>query len=327
MKTLPSIILLQLIFIAASFGQSDPATSSALESEVAKAPEYIAAKIAEKRENGAAMLTQSKILVERFPNSALAHKSMSDAYYYMNFYDEAAVSAEKAIQINTKDVIAWRNLGLIRASQDMNDAAEAAYKTAVTCNENDATPWAYLAAFYASQKKPSFALHCANKASTLLKSTTYDSHNGESPESWAWKEVGAAFLMMDRPFDAAPYLKRSIVLDPDNYDTWLDLAHAFFYQGDRMNALAAAKQAAKISPESKDVQLAVKEYSEEPPSEEPPSEEVIEEPKIRHRSTEELLELAKKVQELQILINQHRQTPDQMLYYLELLRRVNDLKR
>ncbi len=322
MKALPHIILLKLLLVAASFGQSDPAASLALESEVAKAPEYIAAKTAEKRQDGAAMLTQSKILVERFPNSALAHKLMSDAYYYMNFFDEAAASAEKAIQINPKDVIAWRNLGQIRASQNRADDAEAAYKTAVKCNEDDATPWAGLAAFYAAQEKPSFALHCANKASTLLNSKAYDSHNGESPESWAWRDVGQAFLMLDRPVDAVPYLKRSIVLEPDNCDTWLDLAHSYFDQGDRMNALAAAEQAAKIKPDSKDAQVAVEKLSAELPSQ-----EAIEEPKVRRRSAEELLDLAKKVQELQTLIYQQRQTPEQMQYYLELLRRVNDLKR
>lgn len=128
--------------------------------------------------------------------------------------------------------------------------------------------------------------------------------------------------MLDRPVDAVPYLKRSIVLEPDNCDTWLDLAHSYFDQGDRMNALAAAEQAAKIKPDSKDAQVAVEKLSAELPSQ-----EAIEEPKVRRRSAEELLDLAKKVQELQTLIYQQRQTPEQMQYYLELLRRVNDLKR
>ena len=246
-------------------GQAEPAATAIPDSEIAKTPEYQAAKAAERKIDGAAMLAQAKLLVERFPTSPLAHKAMADAYYYMSFLDEAVASAQKAIELAPKDPIAWRNLGHIRTRQNKADEAEASYKNAVNAAQNDPTPWADLGEFYSKRGNTPFALQCATRASALLNSTPYNDHYGESPEAWAWRTVGFIFSGCKRPADGITHLKRSISLQPDDAQTWLLLAMAYGQQNDRTNALSAIQQALKLDPNFEDAKLALQSLTAPPP--------------------------------------------------------------
>ncbi len=265
MKALPTIIALQFALLAFSFGEAEPAAPATRDSEVAKAPEYIAARAAEKHQDGATMLAQSKILLARFPNSALVHKAMADAYFYMNFLDEAVASAEKAIQISPKDPTAWLDLAHIRMTQEKPEEAETALKGAVNAAKDDPTPWAHLAAFYGDRGNTAYAVECANYAAKLLISNKFDDHNGETPEAFTWRAIAAAFQTINRPGDAIPYLKRAIVLQPDESAFWLALATSYSQHGDRGNAIAAAQQALKLAPDSNAAKLTLQTLTAPPP--------------------------------------------------------------
>lgn len=249
---LRNILFLSLLLPAltcGSFAQIEKGVSRISEAEVAATPEYRAAKTAEKAKDGASMLIQAKNLVERFPASPLAHKSMSDAYYYMNFLDEAAASARKAIELAPKDTIAWRNLGRIFEQQRKPEDALNAYKNAVNAGQSDPIPWSNLATFYRETEKYDLALKCAQQALALLKATQYNDHNGESPEEWVWDEIGMVFFACERFSDAVTYHKKAISIRPNNASTWAHLAFAYRGAGDDANALSAAKQALKLDPE------------------------------------------------------------------------------
>ena len=196
------------------------------------------------------MLSQAKTLVEHFPNSALAHKAMSDAYYYMNFLDEAITSLEKAIKISPDDPIVWRNLGHIRVKQKKLDEAEAAYKKAINAAKDDPTPWADLAMFYTFRENSKFAQIAANSASSLLNSKAYDEHHGEAPEKITRKNVGMVFIALKNPDDAIKHFKQSLILDPLDDDAWCWLSRAYIDKNDKPNALTAVQQALKLNPNS-----------------------------------------------------------------------------
>ncbi len=296
------LFCVQALILTTGFGQTESVVTSVPDSEIAKTPEYQAAKAAEKKVDGAAMLVQAKLLVERFPNSALAHKAMSDAYYYMNFLDEAAASAETAIRISPKDPIAWRNLGHIREAQHKSVDAEAAYKNAVNSAKNDPAFWANLGVFYAAHNNEIFALQCATSASKLLKSTAFDEHNGESSEATTWAEVGFIFIQIKKPNEAISYLKRSITLQPDVCATWYALGTAHILSNDRPNALLAVQQALKINPDFEDAKTALKMMTVQ--------QDQTQKPAVGQQQTasqiNDQLEMMKKFQELQNLQSQQQ---------------------
>lgn len=313
MKTHVSIIVLMFVALTFAGGQAPPESPIVPESDVSKTPEYRAAKAAEKKRDGAAMLTQAKILIERFPRSALAHKAMADAYFYMNFLDEAAAAAQKAIEISPKDPIAWRNLGHIRLKQNKRNDAEAAYKNAVNAAKGDATPWTDLAVYYSHQGNTTYALQCANYASNLLNTTTYNDHDGESPEAWTWAGVGEAFLTCKRPADAIKHFKRSIALQPDNDQIWLGLAYAYSAQGDRENSIAAAQQAVKLAPDSDDAKLALQSLTATQDEEQQP-------PQQQSLTLEQMQQIVDLMTKLQQLNNSQDQQYFDMIQQLQALK-------
>ena len=250
MKVIQVILSILLVSFATAFGEVPAATAPDSELEVAKSPEYQAAKAAEKSNDGAAMLSQAKILVDRFPNSPLAYKAMSDAYYYMDFLDEAITAVEKAVKISPDDPIAWRNLAVIREKQKKVDEAELAYKKAVNTAKDDPTPWADLAMFYAFRGNTKFAQVAANSASLLLSSKTYDSHHGEAPEKLTRKNVAKVYILLKSPDDAIKHVKQVLIVDPLDDDAWCWLSRAYSDRGDKPNALSAIQQALKLNPNS-----------------------------------------------------------------------------
>jgi tetratricopeptide (TPR) repeat protein len=250
MKILQVILTLLLVSLTPVFGETSALTAIDSEGEVAKSPEYQAARAAEKSDDGATMLSQAKTLVQNFPHSGLAHKAMSDAYYYMGFLDEAVTSVETAIMMNPEDPIAWRNLGHIRGKQKKPDEAEVAYKKAVNAAKDDPTPWADLAMFYSFRGNNKFAQVAANSASLLLSSKKYDSHHGEAPEKITRKNVAMVFVALKSPGDAVKQFKQALILDPLDDDAWCWLSRAYHDQNDKANALSAIQQALKLNPNS-----------------------------------------------------------------------------
>lgn len=258
MKRSLFIVILHLAFCESTRSETDPRTS---EKQVSETAEYQSAKAAEKANDAVAMLKHAKLLVERFPKSALAHKSIADAYYYMDFDEEAESAVRKAIEIDPEDPIAWRNLGLVLEKQEKPEEAEQAYKKAVSVAKEDPVPWESLANFYSQQDKHDFALHCANKSINLLKSKPFNAHNGELLEIWTWQGLATTLIRIEHFEEAVPLLRHAISIEPDNAISWTKLSRCYFELYDDTKAQAAAEQALKIDPQAKSAKRILKDIA------------------------------------------------------------------
>ena len=313
MKILQVILTLLLVSLTPAFGETSAPTAIASEEEVAKSPEYQAARAAEKSNDGATMLSQAKILVGHFPNSPLAHKAMSDAYYYMGFLDEAMTSVEKAIKINPDDPIAWRNFGHIRGKQKKPEESEVAYKKAVNAAKEDPTPWADLAMFYSFIGNTKFAQIAVDSASKLLNAKKYDDHHGEAPEKITRKNVAMVFLALKSPDNAIKHLKQVLMLDPLDDDAWYRLSIAYTEKNDKPSALSAIQQALKLNPNFEDAKQGLQYLTSSSSLASPlvPAPQ----PQPRQPTLEQqaqALDLARRAQELRILQLKQQQMEQQM---------------
>jgi tetratricopeptide (TPR) repeat protein len=84
------------------------------------------------------MLTEAKKQVQAFPQSALAHRILSDAFYYTHLYEDAAASAKTAIDLAPENARGWNNLAMISTSMGAKGVSKRLYEQAIKIAPNDA---------------------------------------------------------------------------------------------------------------------------------------------------------------------------------------------
>ena len=80
------------------------------DSTVAQDSGFKLLKEMESKKNYFQMLSLAKSLVARFPESALAHRVLSDSYFYSDLFDDAIHAAQKAIDLDPDNPRGWDNL-------------------------------------------------------------------------------------------------------------------------------------------------------------------------------------------------------------------------
>ena len=185
---------------------SMPDRAGASDKLVSCSADYKAAKAAEAEGNDAAMLEHAKRLVQAYPGSSLAYKCLADALFYTHALQDALTAANKAIEINATDSVAWSNLGSIyRAMKRIKDS-EFAYTQALQYDDEPKTR-ADLGALYLQQKRKAKAGEETDKAARSLKTKPFNTHQGELQEVWVWRTIGENYLNLKRPFEAEKAFK------------------------------------------------------------------------------------------------------------------------
>jgi tetratricopeptide (TPR) repeat protein len=255
-----TILSALMLLISQMLSQGEPHLIAVSDADVKKSPEF---KAVEAAESGTTKLPKAKILVQKFPNSALAHMTVCDAYFSLGFIDEAAVFGQKAVELNPANPIIWIKLGNVREEQQKFDEAEAAFKMAVSVSaRTDAFAWTVLARFYGDHKKVEFALHCANTASKHLKVYPFNNHYKLAPEELAWRNLAKAFKAIDQPAKAVPCLRKAITINPTDAKVWVELSEVYEEMGDRSQAAVAAERSVKLDPDNEDAKLLLEELTE-----------------------------------------------------------------
>lgn len=83
------------------------------------------------------MLTEAKKQVQAYPDSALAHRVLSDALFYTELYEDAAASAKKAIDLAPENPRGWNNLAIILKAMGAEEASKRVYAQAIKIAPND----------------------------------------------------------------------------------------------------------------------------------------------------------------------------------------------
>jgi tetratricopeptide (TPR) repeat protein len=83
------------------------------------------------------MLTEAKKQVQAFPESALAHRILSDAFFYTKLYEDAAASAKSAIDLAPENARGWNNLAIISNALGAEEVSKRVYAQAIKIAPND----------------------------------------------------------------------------------------------------------------------------------------------------------------------------------------------
>lgn len=83
------------------------------------------------------MLTEAKKQVQAFPESALAHRILSDAFFYTELYEDAAASAKTAIDLAPENARGWNNLAIISKALGADEVSKRIYAQAIKIAPND----------------------------------------------------------------------------------------------------------------------------------------------------------------------------------------------
>lgn len=84
------------------------------------------------------MLAEAKKQVQAFPESALAHRILSDAFFYTELYEDATASAKTAIDLAPENARGWNNLAVISKAMGEEEVSKRVYAQAIKIAPNDA---------------------------------------------------------------------------------------------------------------------------------------------------------------------------------------------
>jgi tetratricopeptide (TPR) repeat protein len=104
---------------------------------IMKDSRFIRLKTHEKNSEFFPMLSIAKTIIKEYPNSALAHRVLSDAYYYTDLTDDALKTAKKAIDLDPENARGWNNLAILYSSLERYGEAIDIYTHAIKIAPDD----------------------------------------------------------------------------------------------------------------------------------------------------------------------------------------------
>jgi tetratricopeptide (TPR) repeat protein len=167
------------------------------------------------------MLADARALVQSYPQSAVAQRRLSDAFYYAAFYDDAVVAARKALALDPKSARAWNNLATLALEMKDPKAQMAAYHEGLKVAPTDVLLWLQYGEAI-SVSNPAAALDATHTALSLLKAG-----QGTDPESIAYAlyaDAAENLLKLGRADEAYEAALAGVKRDPKNPDSWTTMA-------------------------------------------------------------------------------------------------------
>jgi Flp pilus assembly protein TadD len=100
-------------------------------------PRFTKLKTLERDHEYFPMLSLAKKIVEDYPNSALAHRALCDAYYYTDLQEDSMRIAKKAIDLDPSNARGWNNLAYLYTYFEDYDSAIDTYIYAIKLAPDD----------------------------------------------------------------------------------------------------------------------------------------------------------------------------------------------
>jgi len=213
-------------------------------------PDYKAARVAEEAQDNPAMLQRAKILVERYPNSALALRCLSDAWYYNASLEKALSAILQALEIAPNDVIGWHDLGNIRDAMKQLPEAERAYKKGLTIDSSEPLLLADLGALQIQMGKKADGLKSTSQAEAGLTERPFNNHYGETSLESVWTTIGCNYSELELDERAVDAFEKATTPDCKNAETWNSLGNVYRKLKRTEKARTAFERATKIDPTS-----------------------------------------------------------------------------
>jgi len=158
------------------------------------------------------------------PNNVEAWYYLGRTKYNENHFEEAIQTFQHTLQLDPKNVKAEDNLGLSYEGLGRNDQAAAAYRTAISWQENaakkDPGPYLDLGTLLVESGKPADGLPYLVQAAAL---------NANDPK--VHNQLGKAYLHLNQLPKAQAELEQAVALAPDNASEHFLLGQIFHKEG------------------------------------------------------------------------------------------------
>jgi cytochrome c-type biogenesis protein CcmH/NrfG len=163
------------------------------------------------------MLNESKHLNSDYPHSALAHRLLADAYYYVGLLDDSIVAIKRAIDLDPSNPRGWNDLGVIYT--DAGDTAKAlgVYTHAIKIAPDDAKlliDYAHIV----SKSSLGVAKAALSHARQLLSENR--GVDVESKVYALWADLIEGFTRLGDTSQAYECSLEAIRQQPDNWENW-----------------------------------------------------------------------------------------------------------
>ena len=201
-------------------------------------PDWRASCAAEADGDNVEQLKRNKVLVVRYPDSAVAWWALGCAFEKLKFSEDAIAAYRQAIKIKPDYADAWNNLGNAYDDSGRTDDAIAAYRQAIKIEPDCAGTWYNLGDAYGRSGKTDNAI-AAYRRAIKIKPDYAD----------AWYNLGGTYHDSGRTDDAIAAYQQAIKIKPNNADAWYNLGGTYGKCGRTVEAMAAFLQAIKIKPD------------------------------------------------------------------------------
>ena len=198
---------------SADLGDEDSATR--------QDPDYAKLKDLEAKHTFAAMIECAKNLVQKHPRSAFAQRRLSDAYYYMDFQDDALAVCQTAIKLDPLSGRGWDNLGNIYGKKKNSPAALKAYREGLKVAPSDAKLWIDYGE-EVRDSNPNAALDAARTAIGLLKNGKIP--NDESADYALFSSAADLLQGLERDQEAYDVALLGVRANPKDATAWTTMA-------------------------------------------------------------------------------------------------------
>lgn len=153
---------------------------------------------------------------------------------------EARDLAERAIDLDPKNAVAWLIRGRVRRRLGMSQEALSDFHRALTLEPDNRECMGEIAEVYTRLRRPQQAL-------VMLQMLCDTYPPGEEPQGVLYR-LGLAYGAVERPAEAVEYLRAASLAGPPSPELLFRLADAELKAGRRDDARAAAQQALRIQP-------------------------------------------------------------------------------
>ena len=180
-------------------------------------PAFASVKALEVKGDYFGMLNESKRLTADYPHSAVAHRLLADAFYYVGLLDDSVIAIRTAIDLDPSNPRGWNDLSVIYTDAGEKAKALGVYTHAIKIAPDDAK----LLIDYAhviSESNPDVARAALSHARKLLSES-----RGVDVESKVYAlgaDLVAGFARLGDTQQAYESSVEAIRQQPDNWENW-----------------------------------------------------------------------------------------------------------
>lgn len=191
--------------------------------KVRRDPDYEKLKVMEAKHTYAVMIECAKNLAQKYPQSALAQRRLSDAYYYMDFLEDAVATCKVAIELDPANGRGWNDLALAYRRKKNEAAALTAYREGLKVAPADAKLWIEYGEML-EDSNPNAAVDAVHRAISLLKEGK--GKDEESAEYALFSCAAQALQSLGKSDEAYDAALLGVRANPKEPDAWATMAEA-----------------------------------------------------------------------------------------------------